>query len=130
MGTRLSHASVVYGRHVCLLAWATVSSEDAETMSEIDSGGIFVSYRRQDTRHVAGRLFDRLAERFGRSHVFMDVISIEPGLDFSEEIDDAVSACAVLLALIGQSWLDAVRARSTQARQPGRSGAAGGEGRP
>jgi hypothetical protein len=77
-------------------------------MSEIDSGGIFVSYRRQDTRHVAGRLFDRLAERFGRSHVFMDVVSIEPGFDFAEVIDKAVSGCDVLLALIGQSWLGAV----------------------
>lgn len=77
-------------------------------MSEIDSGGIFVCYRRQDTRHVAGRLFDRLAERFGRSHVFMDVVSIEPGFDFAEVIDEAVSGCDVLLALIGQSWLGAV----------------------
>lgn len=77
-------------------------------MSEIDSGGIFVSYRRQDTCHVAGRLFDRLAERFGRSHVFMDVVSIEPGFDFAEAINDGVSGCDVLLVLIGQSWLSAV----------------------
>jgi WD40 repeat protein len=77
-------------------------------MSEIDSGGIFVSYRRQDTRHVAGRLFDRLAERFGKAHAFMDVVSIEPGLDFTEAIDEAISRCDVLLALIGQSWLGAV----------------------
>jgi hypothetical protein len=77
-------------------------------MSEIDSGGIFVSYRRQDTRHVAGRLFDRLAERFGRSHVFMGIVSIEPGLDFAETIDEAVSGCDVLLVLIGLSWLNAV----------------------
>jgi hypothetical protein len=77
-------------------------------VSEIDSGGIFVSYRRQDARHVAGRLFDRLADRFGKSHVFMDVVSIEPGLEFADAIEEAVSGCDVLLALIGQSWLGAV----------------------
>jgi hypothetical protein len=77
-------------------------------MSKIDSGGIFVSYRRQDTPHVAGRLFDRLAERFGRSHVFMDVVSIEPGFDFAEVINEAINGCDVLLVLIGQSWLSAV----------------------
>jgi WD40 repeat protein len=77
-------------------------------MSGIGSGGVFVSYRRQDTRHVAGRLFDRLAERFGKSHVFMDVVSIGPGLDFAEVIEAAVSGCDALLALIGQSWLGAV----------------------
>jgi hypothetical protein len=77
-------------------------------MSKIDSGSIFVSYRRQDTPHVAGRLFDRLTMRFGGSHVFMDIASIEPGFDFAKMIDEAVSGCDVLLALIGQRWLSAV----------------------
>jgi TIR domain len=85
-----------------------ISLEDTEAVIEIDSGRIFVSYRRQDTRHVAGRLFDRLADRFGRSHVFMDVTSIEPGYDYVEAINEAVSRCAVLLALIGQNWLSAL----------------------
>jgi TIR domain len=69
------------------------------------SGGIFISYRRQEADYVAGRLFDRLADRFGEQRVFMDVDSIEPGLDFGEAIDRAVSSCSVLLALIGQQWL-------------------------
>ena len=36
-------------------------------------GGIFVSYRRQETSHLAGRLYDRLADRFGEGQVFIDV---------------------------------------------------------
>jgi hypothetical protein len=28
-------------------------------------GKVFLSYRREDTRHLADRLYDRLAERFG-----------------------------------------------------------------
>jgi hypothetical protein len=76
-------------------------------MSEAKGGGIFVSYRRQESRHLAGRLADRLAVRFGEGQVFMDVDSIGPGVDFAEEISRAVAACRVLLAVIGPSWLTA-----------------------
>src|SRR5262249_11971491 len=44
------------------------------------SGG-FISYRRGESSHVAGRISDRLVEQLGKRSVFMDVDSIEPGLD-------------------------------------------------
>jgi outer membrane protein assembly factor BamB len=66
--------------------------------------GIFLSYRREETSHIAGRLADRLSERFGRSRVFIDVDSIDPGLDFVQAIDKAIENCDVLLALIGPKW--------------------------
>src|SRR5690349_17123265 len=66
--------------------------------------GIFVSYRREDSRHVAGRLYDRLCDHFGPGAVFMDVDSIEPGLDFAEAIERAVGRCRAVLVLIGGSW--------------------------
>ena len=68
---------------------------------------IFISYRREDTEGQAGRLFDDLVEQFGKDSVFMDVAGIEPGRDFRRAIDEQVSSCGVLLALIGKSWLDA-----------------------
>jgi hypothetical protein len=37
----------------------------------------------------------------------MDVDSIEPGLDFVEVINGALTQCEVLLAVIGDGWLDA-----------------------
>jgi len=55
------------------------------------SPGIFLSYRRADSAGYAGRLFDRLAERYGRSRVFMDVEAIGVGTDFVEAIDAAVA---------------------------------------
>lgn len=71
------------------------------------AAGIFLSYRREESAPQAGRLYDNLSARFGESHVFMDVDSIGLGLDFAEVIDDAISSCEVLLALIGPDWLRA-----------------------
>ena len=74
-------------------------------MVEPGAGGIFVSYRRSETGHVAGRLADRLRERFGPSKVFIDVESIQPGVDFVRAIEEAVGRSDVVLALIGRQWL-------------------------
>jgi TIR domain len=77
------------------------------TMLGAEGGGIFVSYRRQESAHLAGRLYDRLADRFGEDQVSIDVDTIELGVDFAEEIRRAVAACQVLLAVIGPTWLTA-----------------------
>ena len=80
-------------------------------MPVAEGGGIFVSYRRQESSHLAGRLYDRLADRFGEGQVFIDVDTIEPGVDFAEEISRAVAACKVLVAIIGPNWLNAADER-------------------
>ena len=71
------------------------------------SSGIFISYRRTDSAYPAGWLFDRLAEHFGRTQVFKDVDSLQPGDDFVEVITAAVVSCAALVAVIGERWLSA-----------------------
>lgn len=68
---------------------------------------VFVSYRRSDTSHLAGRLYDRLVDRFGAANVFMDVDSIQPGSDYREAIDRAVGGSDVMLVLIGTGWVNA-----------------------
>src|SRR4051812_22154402 len=67
---------------------------------------IFLSYRRDDSSGQAGRLYDSLVARFGEN-VFMDVDTIEPGLDFGEVVARKVAETDVLLAVIGRRWLDA-----------------------
>jgi hypothetical protein len=74
-------------------------------------GGVFISYRREETSHFAGRLADRLIDRFGVEQVFVDVETIEPGVDFAEAISRAVDACTVLVAVIGPGWLAAADKR-------------------
>ena len=68
---------------------------------------ILVSYRRDDSSGYAGRLYDRLAEQFSAERVFMDVQTIQPGVDFVREIEEAVEASAVVIVLIGRRWLGA-----------------------
>jgi TIR domain len=80
-------------------------------MTVAEGGGIFISYRRQESSHLAGRLSDRLADRFGEGQVFIDVDAIEPGVDFAEAISRAVAVCQVLLAIIGPTWLTATDQR-------------------
>lgn len=66
---------------------------------------IFVSYRRQDASGEAGRLVDHLQEVFGEQSVFLDVETIEAGIDFEDAINKALNSCKVLLAIIGPHWL-------------------------
>ena len=68
---------------------------------------IFLSYRREDTSGYALPVYDRLVKQFGHTRVFKDIDAIEPGLNFLEEIERAVSSCDVFIALIGRNWLAA-----------------------
>ncbi len=67
---------------------------------------IFINYRRSDSEGESGRLFDELTLRFSDVSVFMDVAAIEPGRDFRKAIDQSVATCTVLLAVMGQDWLE------------------------
>ena len=68
---------------------------------------IFLSYRREDSQGLTGRIFDRLAPHFGINSVFMDVDTIPPGVDFRQHLSKAVAECDVFLAVIGDRWLSA-----------------------
>ena len=56
---------------------------------------------------VTGRLQDRLETHFGQGAVFIDIDAIPLGHDFRKHLGDAVHQCDVLLAVIGDHWLDA-----------------------
>ena len=66
---------------------------------------IFVSYRREDSQYVTGRITDHLGEKFGNDFFFKDVDSIPFGEDFRAAIAAAISESSLLLAIIGPNWM-------------------------
>jgi uncharacterized membrane protein YeaQ/YmgE (transglycosylase-associated protein family) len=73
-----------------------------QTMSNI-----FISYRRQDNPDITGRLYDRLVNHFGPERVFRDVDSVPLGVDYRKYLDEEVGKCRILIAVLGNRWLDA-----------------------
>lgn len=69
------------------------------------ANSVFISYRREDSNEIARNLFNRLRGRIGRDRVFIDVDSIMHGTDFRSALDEYLDRSAVVLALIGPSWL-------------------------
>jgi hypothetical protein len=77
---------------------------EVKDVSALPPRGIFISYRRADAGPYARLLQVELTERFPQARVFMDLDSIEAGLDFAEIIRDAVNSCHVMVVLIGRQW--------------------------
>ena len=71
---------------------------------------VFISYRRDDSTDVTGRLYDRLVVHFGPDNVFRDLDAIPLGVDFRRHLIQTVSRCEVLLAVIGRQWLTVANA--------------------
>jgi hypothetical protein len=69
------------------------------------SGKIFISYRRDDSAGWSGRLSDRLKAHFPSNQIFMDVDTLDPGVDIVEAVEEVVGACDVLIAVMGNRWL-------------------------
>lgn len=88
-----------------------LSAQDGTTIgaaSITSQRDIFICYRRQDSVHATGRIFDRLTATFGKERVFKDVNSIPAGVkDFAEEIQQQLKSARVMLAVVGDSWLTA-----------------------
>lgn len=67
---------------------------------------LFLSYRREDSRTITGRIRDRLTGHFGNGAVFRDVDSIPAGMDFREKIRETIDEADVLVAIVGPRWLE------------------------
>jgi hypothetical protein len=66
---------------------------------------IFISYRREDSNYLSGVIASRLASAFGPNSIVLDVDNIPPGDDFRDQIKHELSACDLLIAVIGKHWL-------------------------
>src|SRR5207244_10745592 len=66
---------------------------------------IAISYRREDSLAIAGRLYDRLQTKFGKKNVFMDFDSSPPGAYFLQHIKQMIERSRLVIAIIGPHWL-------------------------
>jgi hypothetical protein len=66
---------------------------------------VFLSYRRDDAPAYPGLLKYALTSSIQGINIFRDADTLTPGVIFSDKIDEAVTACDVLIAIIGKKWL-------------------------
>ena len=105
---------------------------------ELPMAKIFLSYRRQESTGVAGRIYDRLRSHFGDAGVFMDVQfhPLRRGI-FVSTSPPSSSKCDVMVVVIGRRlgrWRPAQLVGSTTRRlasdpSTARDGEAGRAGR-
>src|SRR5215469_5891093 len=76
--------------------------------------GIFISYRREDSADICGRIYDHLVARYGKASVFKDVDNIPYGANFPTYIQDKMRECGVCLAVIGPRWLTSATATGSR----------------
>lgn len=67
---------------------------------------IFMSYRREDSRDICGRVYDHLLPVFGKDSLFRDIESLSHGKNFLSGIEKNAAACQVMLVFIGPDWLN------------------------
>src|SRR5262245_19868764 len=79
---------------------------------------IFISYRREDSAGYAHAIYRELAQHFPKDRLFMDVDTIEHGVDFTRVIQDAVGECDILIALIGKRWAGAGSGKKSRLDDP------------
>ena len=73
---------------------------------------VFISYRRADSLDMAGRLYDSLKVKFGINVPFMDLETLNGGVDFASQIQTELRKASATLVLIGPKWLDILRERN------------------
>ncbi len=66
---------------------------------------ITISYRRDDSGVITGRIFDRLVARYGREAIFRDIDDIPLGVDFRGHISQMLDVSDIVLAIVGPRWV-------------------------
>src|SRR5689334_13161822 len=74
----------------------------------VPSPQIFISYRRDDSEAVTGRIYDRLTRQYEPERVVMDIDSMIPGFDFRDRIQELLQGCDIILAVVGTRWSGAM----------------------
>lgn len=78
---------------------------------------ITISYRREDSGVITGRIFDRLVARYGRDAIFRDIDNIPLGVDFRQHINFVLDQSDIVLAIVGPQWIGPRRGQSRLANE-------------
>jgi hypothetical protein len=79
---------------------------------------IAISYRRDDSAGITGRIFDRLVARYGADSVFRDVDNIPLGVDFREHINAVLAQTDITLVVVGKRWFGPLPRRRRRIDDP------------
>ncbi len=74
---------------------------------------LFISYRIDDSRPHAERIFDTLRVEFGANATFKDTTAMPLGGDYRQAIRTIIEECEVVIVVIGAQWLKRGRARKS-----------------
>jgi chemotaxis protein histidine kinase CheA len=80
------------------------------------AGKIFISYRRDDSRYQAQRIYEALLRGLPRENIFMDVDAIPLGVDFVKVLEGWLEQCDVLLVLMGAGWANSTDPKTGRRR--------------
>ena len=83
-----------------------------QTDTVTDQPKVFISYRRDEPGNYADHIYRAIRDHFGPDAVFMDVVGLEPGMPWAEEIRKAVGASRALVLVIGPGWSEALEKAS------------------
>ena len=72
---------------------------------------IFLSYRREDSAYPTHQIYSELRNHFGSDAIVYDIDTIPLGTDFRQFLNDAVSSCDIMLAIIGDQWTEILNNR-------------------
>jgi hypothetical protein len=81
-------------------------------------GGVFISYRRSDSKDIVGRLYDYLRLELAPRPVFRDVYDLKAGSQYEHKIRQALKSSGVVLVVIGPKWLAASASRGQRLYDP------------
>jgi hypothetical protein len=66
---------------------------------------VFISYRRDDSKDITGRLFDSLCAYMHTDKLFMDLDKIAGGENLLERIRESIASAQAMIIVIGPKWL-------------------------
>ncbi len=94
-----------------------IKLDDTLTTRNPTNKNIFINYRKEDSSGYALALYNELLKWYEKKTIFKDFHNINPGEDFEEAIEKALSSCNILLVIISDRWIEILTERHKKMNQ-------------